>query len=211
MQAMNNDAFSVLFGNSNEEQTSKKTAKPQQTTPQALQTEKPEVKITTIEAPKSAPQAVISPIVEKVHTPAPQASSLPQTTKKSSLEAQKIQQKPTVQKKQKKKSDFFARFPLGAKIKNLLSETKAMMIIFLSILCVFYFFTNAQLVFYTIKDVFASVNAAELNQISETLMHNAAGNTKEENIRQIEERFAQIQEENTSGSLLSLGMDELVQ
>ena len=86
-----------------------------------------------------------------------------------------------------------------------------MIIIFLSILCVFYFFTNAQLVFYTFKDAFTSVNAAELHQISETLMHNAADNTKEDNLKQIEQRFAEIQNEHITGNILSLGMDELVQ
>ena len=86
-----------------------------------------------------------------------------------------------------------------------------MIIIFLSILCVFYFFTNAQLVFYTFKDAFTSVNAAELHQISETLMHNAADNTKEDNLKQIEQRFAEIQNEHATGNILSLGMDELVQ
>lgn len=89
-------------------------------------------------------------------------------------------------------------------------EAKAVVVIFLVILSWFYFFTNAQLVFYTFYDVFASANAVDLSQISETLVHNAAGENKEERLSQLESRFEEIQKQVFSGEQLALGMEEFI-
>lgn len=194
---MNNDAFSVLFGEQKSGNTHSQKITSKAHTPV---TEQPQVSSKKIELQNPAPKAKI-PTIEKTQPTSEKAESAKVT---SQVIFPDITQNTKSGDKKNKKSDFFPRFSLGKKIENFLKETKAMIIIFLSILCVFYFFTNAQLVFYTFKDAFSSVNAAELHQISETLMHNAAENEKESNLKQIEKRFAQIQEENTTGSILAL-------
>lgn len=194
---MNNDAFSVLFGGQESRDTNSQKITSKAHTPVSDQ---PQVSSKKIELQNPTPKAKI-PTIEKFQLTSEKAESAKVT---SQVIFPTITQNTKSGNKKNKKSDVFPRFSLGEKIKNFLKETKAMIIIFLSILCVFYFFTNAQLVFYTFKDAFSSVNAAELHQISETLMHNAAENEKESNLKQIEKRFAQIQEENTTGSILAL-------
>ena len=201
---MNNDAFSVLFGGQESRATNSQKITSKAHTPI---TEQPQVSSKKIELQNPAPKTKI-PTIEKSQTTAENIEIQKST---SQVIFPPITQNTKSGDKKNKKSDFFPRFSLGEKIKNFLKETKAMIIIFLSILCVFYFFTNAQLVFYTFKDAFSSVNAAELHQISETLIHNAAENEKESNLKQIEKRFAQIQEENTTGSILALWMEELAE
>ena len=185
---MNNDAFSILFG-----------GLPQETEVSIEKTQEATPKVSTPVIPEQVAETQKTEV---------------QTTLEEKVDSPRVFVAPSKQKAEKKKknkSDFLPLWLLREKLKNFFKETKAMIIIFLSILCVFYFFTNAQLVFYTFKDAFTSVNAAELHQISETLMHNAADNTQEDNIKQIEKRFAEIQNEHTTGNILSLGMDELVQ
>ena len=194
---MNNNAFSVLFGEQESGDTNSQKITSKAHTPV---TEQPQVSSKKLELQHPAPKAKI-PTIEKTQATSEKAESAKIT---SQVIFPPITQNTKSEDKQNKKSDFFPHFSLGEKIKNFLKETKAMIIIFLSILCVFYFFTNAQLVFYTFKDAFSSVNAAELHKISETLMHNAEENEKEANLKQIEKRFAQIQEENTTGSILAL-------
>ena len=196
---MNNDAFSVLFGGQESGDTNSQKIISKAHTPI---TEQPKVSSKKAEPQNPTPKAKI-PTIEKSQTTA-ENIEIQKSTSQVIFPTITQNTKSKSGDKKNKKSDFFPRFSLGEKIKNFLKETKAMIIIFLSILCVFYFFTNAQLVFYTFKDAFSSVNAAELHQISETLMHNAAENEKESNLKQIEKRFAQIQEENTTGSILAL-------
>lgn len=81
---------------------------------------------------------------------------------------------------------------------------------FLGIFCMTYFFNNAQLVFYALKDVFVSVNAAEIEQMSDTLMHNVAAQKPVDTLEALEQRFLDIQQESSTGELISLGMEDFI-
>ena len=144
---MNNDAFSVLFGGQEIWDTNSQKITSKAHTPI---TEQPQVSSKKIELQNPAPKTKI-PTIEK---PQPTHEKAESTKVTSQVIFPPITQNTKSGDKKNKKSDFFPRFSLEEKIKNFLKETRAMIIIFLSILCVFYFFTNAQLVFILSKMLF---------------------------------------------------------
>ena len=123
---MNNNAFSVLFGEQESGDTNSQKITSKAHTPV---TEQPQVSSKKIELQNPAPKAEI-PTIEKTQPTSEKAESAKVTSQ--------VIFPPTTQNtksgdKKNKKSDFFPRFSLGEKIKNFLKETKAMIIIFLSI------------------------------------------------------------------------------
>lgn len=217
---MKQDGFAVLFGVHADEIPEKKI---QEQTLFDFSIEKPRVKeetnvvssIDEISKIRSEEKIIQeAPLMAAIAVQHMQPDALSQ--KCSAYQAPVGTQHIGVQKQKKAhKSGFFTFFHrLGEKTRGQLlsglKELKVVVMIFVVMFCGFYFFNNAQLVFYTFKDVFASVSAAELEKISDTLMHSAADANTADTMQALEERFALIQQEASSGEVISLGMEDFI-
>lgn len=205
-----------------------------------IQTQQQKIKQTTQETIQSAQKPTIQPnthteaskILVQKETPIPTVQKLIQeprkvSTKPTILETQEqscsqiSQSSPIIPAKLQENTTKISGFVTVAKnfkslfnksSKSWLKEVKNFSILLVSVLTLFYFFTNAQLIIVMAEDLFTTSGTGNTELILNEEEHESAGLKQEttQELAQLENRFTQIKKDKIEGQSISTTLQEFL-
>lgn len=205
-----------------------------------IQTQQQKIKQTTQETIQSAQKPTIQPsthteaskILVQKGTPTPTIQKLSQeprkvSTKPTILETQKqscsqiYQSSPIIPTKLQENTTKISGFVTVAKnfkslfnksSKSWLKEVKNFSILLVSVLTLFYFFTNAQLIIVMAEDLFTTSGTGNTELILNEEEHESAELKQEttQELAQLENRFTQIKKDKIEGQSISTTLQEFL-
>lgn len=205
-----------------------------------IQTQQQKIKQTTQETIQSAQKPTIQPNIHTETSKIPvQKETFTPIIQKLSQEPRKVSTKPTILETQKQScSQIYQSSPIiptklqgnATKIssfvtvaknfkslfnkssKSWLKEVKNFSILLVSVLTLFYFFTNAQLIIVMAEDLFTTSGTGNTELILNEEEHESAELKQEtaQELAQLENRFTQIKKDKIEGQSISTTLQEFL-